>query len=77
MNKVDSTKKFQFTMDVATNTLEFLDLKHKFDKNSKQISVDVFAKDTNSFTYVLPSTCFCKNNIERIPQGVALRLRRT
>ena len=77
MNKVDSTKKFQFTMDIPTNTLEFLDLKHKFDKNSKQISVDVFAKDTNSFTYVLPGTCFHKNNIERIPQGVAFRLRRT
>ena len=72
-----TSKKFQFTMDIPNNTLEFLDLKHKFDKNSKQISVEAFAKDTNSFTYVLPSTCFRKNNIERIPQGVALRLRRT
>ena len=33
-------------MEVATDTLEFLDLKLKFDKESKQISVDVFAKDT-------------------------------
>ena len=41
-------------MEVATDT-EFLDLKLKFDKESKQISVDVFAKDTNSFTYVAPS----------------------
>ena len=76
MNKVDPTKKIQFTMEVATDTLEFLDLKLKFDKESKQISVDVFAKDTDSFTYVLPSTCFPKNNIENIPKGVALRLRR-
>ena len=53
-----------------------LDLKLKFDKESKQIFVDVFAKDTNSFTYVLPSTCFSKNNIESIPKGVALHLRR-
>ena len=36
----------------------------------------MFVKDTGSFTYVLPSTCFPKNNIENIPKGVALRLRR-
>ena len=76
MNKVDPTKKMQFTMEVATDTLEFLDLKLKFDKESKQISVDVFAKDVNSFTYVHPSTCFSKSNIEVIPKGVALRLKR-
>ena len=63
-------------LKVATDTLEFGDLKLKFDKESKQISVDVFVKDTGSFTYVLPSTCFPKNNIENIPKGVALRLRR-
>ena len=63
-------------MEVATDTLEFLDLKLKFDKESKQISVDVFAKDTDIFTYVLPSTCFPKNNIENIPKGVVLRLGR-
>ena len=77
MNKVDPTKKVQFTMEVATDTLEFLDLKLKFDKESKQIYADVFAKDTDSFTYVLPSTCFPKNNIEDIPEGVSLCLRRT
>ena len=76
MDKVNPTKKIQFTMEVVTDTLEFLGLKLKFDKESKQISVDVFAKDTDSFTYVLPSTCFPKNNIENIPIGVALRHRR-
>ena len=60
----------------ATDTLEFLDLELKFDKESKQIYVDVFAKDTESFTYVLPSTCFPKNNIENISKSVALCLRR-
>ena len=55
---------------------EFLDLKLKFDKESKQISGDALAKVTDSFTYVLPSTCFPKNNIKNIPKGVALRLRR-
>ena len=63
-------------MEVATDTLEFLDLRHKFDQEAKQISVDAFAKDTDSFIYVLPSTCFPKNNIENILKGVALRLRR-
>ena len=47
-----------------------------FDKESKKMSVDVFSKATNSFTYVLPSTCFPKSNIQNIPKGVALRLRR-
>ena len=76
MNKVDPMKKIQFTIEVATDTLEFLDLKLRFDKESKQISVDVFAKDTNSFTYVLPRTCLPKSNIETIPKGVALCVRR-
>ena len=46
MNKVDPNKKNQFTMEVATDTLQFLDLKLKFDKES----VAVFGKDTDSFT---------------------------
>ena len=45
-------------------------------KSLNKISVDVFSKATNSFTYVLPNTCFPKSNIENIPKGVALRLRR-
>ena len=76
MNKVDPTKKIQFTMEVVTDTLKFLDLNLKFDEESKQISVDVCAKDTDSFTYVLLSTCCPKNNIGNIPAGVALSLRR-
>ena len=59
-------------MEVATDTLEFLDL--KFDKESKQIYVSIFAKDTESFTNVLPSTCFPKNNIENTPKGTPLCL---
>ena len=76
MNNIDQIKKIQFTMEVAKDSLEFLDLKLTFDKESKKISVDVFSKATNSFTYVLPNTCFPKSNIENIPKGVALRLRR-
>ena len=76
MNNIDRTKKIQFTMEVAKDVLELLDLKLKFDKEHKRISADIFAKATNSFTYVLPSTCFPKNNIENVPKGVALRLTR-
>ena len=56
------------------NTLEFLDLKVRC-VNGK-LSVDVFAKPTNSFTYVKPSTCYPRKNINNVPRGVALRLRR-
>ena len=64
-------------MKVATqNILELLDIQLKFDKVSRLISVVIFSKATSSFTYVLPSTCFPKTNIENIPKGVALRLRR-
>ena len=38
--------------------------------------MDIFSKPTNSFTYVIPSTCFPKRNIEKVPQGLALRKRR-
>lgn len=62
------TKKIQFTMEIAYDTLQF-------DKESKQISADLVAKDTNSFTYVFPSTCFSKNNNENILKGAALCLR--
>ena len=58
MNKFDHTKQVHFSMEVASDTLEFLDLKLKFDTETKQISADLFAKDTDSFTYILPSTCF-------------------
>ena len=34
MNNIDMTKKIQFTMKVAKDVLEFLDLKLKFDKNT-------------------------------------------
>ena len=63
-------------MEVAKDYLGYLDLKLMFDKDSKKISVDVSSKATNSFTYVLPNTCFLKNHIENIRKGVALRLRR-
>ena len=74
---LDPMKKIQFTMKVADDSgLEFLDLLLKYDKVKCKISVDVYAKPTNSFTYVLPTTCYSKNSINKIPEGIALRLRR-
>ena len=64
-------------MSVANNDgLKFLDLKLCLDTISNRISVDVFAKPTNSLTYVLPSACYPRKNIENVPVGVSLRLRR-
>ena len=63
-------------MEIAEDSLEFLDFKLKFDIETKHISVDVFFKTTNSFTYVLLSTCFPKSSTENIPKDAALRLRR-
>ena len=67
---------FRYFVEFKLYVLEFLDLQLKFDKVPNLIYVDIFSKATNSFTYVLPSTCFPKTNIENIPKGVALRLTR-
>ena len=53
---------------------ELSDLKLKL--KSSNIAVDVFAKPTNSFTYVLPTSCYPRKSINNIPRGIALRLRR-
>ena len=75
LNNIDKTGKIPFTMQVAgDDRLEFLDLKRKM-VNGK-ISVDVFSKPTNGFTYVLPSTCYPNRNIKKVPKNIALRLRR-
>ena len=66
MNNNDSTKNIQFTIEVTQDILEFLDLRLKFDNESKHIFVDIFSKATSSFAYVLPSTYFPKINIENI-----------
>ena len=53
--------------------IEFLDLKLKL-KNSK-IAVDVFPKPTNSFIYVLPTSCYPIKSLNNIPRGIAFHLR--
>ena len=36
--------------------------------------VDVFAKPTNSFTYIKQSRCYPRNNINNVPRRIAQRL---
>ena len=74
LNNIDETGKIKFTMQIAdeVNGLEFLDLKIKC-LNGK-LSVDVYSKLTNSFTYILPTTCYSMKNMNKVPQGIALRL---
>ena len=69
-----TTEKVKFTMQIAdeVNGLELLDLKIKC-LNGK-LSVDVYSKPTNSFTYILPTTCYSMKNMNKVPQGIALRL---
>ena len=76
MKNVDTTGKVNFTTSVANESLlEFLDLILHLDERNK-ICVDVFAKPTNSLTYVLPSTCYPQQNINNVPRSIVLRLRR-
>ena len=63
-------------MSVANESvLQFLDLCLQIDE-CKEICVDVFPKPTNSFTYVLPSTCYPKKIINNVTKGIALKLRK-
>ena len=74
LSNMDETGKNKFTMQISggRNELEFLDLKVKC-LNSK-LSVDIYSKPTNNFTYVMPSMCYPMKNIDKVPQGIALRL---
>ena len=56
-NQIDSLGQIKFTKQVKDEDgIEILDLTLKFE-NSK-IAVDIFAKGTNRFTYVLPTSFF-------------------
>ena len=72
INTLYPTEKIKFTMEVEEpgNYLEFLNLKLKWE--SGKITVDVHSKPTNSFTYVLPTTCYPRKSINNIPHGIAL-----
>ena len=52
--------------------LEFLDL--TIECVEGKLSADIFAKPSNTFTYVKPSTYDLRKNIDNVPHGIALRL---
>ena len=70
-NNVDKAGKIRFTREIADQEkgLEFLDLRIKCVVG--KLSVDAFAKPTNSFTYVKPYT---RTNINNVPRGIALKI---
>ena len=75
-NTIDASGKTRFTIKAENeNGLELLDLRLKL-KGFKKITLDVHSKLTNSFTYVDLRTCYASRNINKIPEGIALRLRR-
>ena len=69
INTLDPTEKIKSTMEVAEpgKYLEFLDLKLKWEDD--KITVDVHSESTNSFTYVLPTTCYPRKSINNIPHA--------
>ena len=65
-NSIDPSKKVQFTKSSTTDcVLKFLDVIFSFDVTSKQILVDALSKPTNNLTYLIPSTCFLGEILER------------
>ena len=76
LNNVDEARKIKFTMEIAGQEkgLEFLDLRIKCVDG--KLSVDVFAKPTNSFTYIIPSIySYLRKSINNVPRGIVLRSR--
>ena len=68
-------KNFMSFYNLWIALIAFLDLRLHINEHNK-ICVNVYAKPTNSLSYVLPSTCYPKKNISKVPKGIALRLRR-
>ena len=69
-----STRRIEFTMQLQDDYgREFLDLKLKFENG--KIAVDIFAKPPNSFTCLLLTSCYPRENPNNIPHGIPLRLR--
>ena len=55
-------------LESVIDGLEFFNLKIKC-LNGK-LSVDVYSKPTNSSAYVMPSTCYLMENINKVPKGI-------
>ena len=76
LNTIDAPGKIRFTVETETqNGLEFLELRLKL-KGFNKITVNFYSKPTKSFTYIAPKTCYPSRNINKIPEGIDLKLRR-
>ena len=76
MNNVDATGKIKFTMFFANESiLVFSNVSLHIDEHNK-ICMNIFAKPTKPFTYVLPSTCYPKKKVNNVHNSIVLRLRR-
>ena len=77
MNNLDDTGKLKYTLKIGdASGLDMMDLTLLFNPQTCKIATDIYAKPTNTFTYVDPNTCYSKRNINNVPYGVALRIRR-
>ena len=76
LNTIGASGKICFTVEAENeNSLEFVDLRLKL-KGFNKIAVDIYSKPTSSFTCVDPKTCYPFRTINKIPEGIAFRLRR-
>ena len=73
LNNVDEAGKIKFTMEIADQEKEFLDLRIKYVEG--KVLADIFSKFTNSFTNVKSCTCYPRKNINNVIRGIALKLR--
>ena len=73
MNSIDPSGKIKFAMPVANESvLDFLDLSFHIYKQS-ETCVDVYVKATNSFTYVLSSTCYPEMNLNNTLKSIQVK----
>ena len=73
MNSIDPSGKIKFAMPVANESvLDFFYLNFHIYKQSETY-VDVYAKATNSFTYVLSSTCYLEINLNNTLKSIQVK----
>ena len=73
MNSTDPSGKIKIAMPVANESvLDFFYLSFHIYKQSETCA-DVYAKATNSFTYVLSSTCYPEMNLNNTFKSIQVK----
>ena len=76
LNTINASGEIRFIMQTENEyVLAFLNLRLKL-RGCNKITVDVYSKLTNNFTYVDHKTCYPSRDINKIFEGIALRSRR-